>query len=143
MIVISDLDGTISDAEHRVHLVRSHPKDYDSFFREARNDAPIVPVIRLLQALEQAGHSIHILTGRSDQVRAETTEWLEAHRVSFDRLIMRPEHDYTPDDRLKERWFRADYRVEQVLFVLEDRARVVRMWRRLGLTCMQVTEGDF
>lgn len=143
MIVISDLDGTITDAEHRVHLVRNHPKDYDRFFAEARNDGPITAVISVLQALKQAGHDVHIITGRSEVVRQDTVEWLERHEVPFDRLLMRPEHDYTPDDRLKEGWFRAEYEPEEVLLVLEDRARVVRMWRRHGLTCLQVADGDF
>lgn len=143
MIVISDLDGTISDAEHRVHLVREHPKDYDAFFAEARNDGPIRSVIMVLNALKQAGHEIHIITGRSEVVRAETLDWLEQHSVPHDRLLMRPEHDYTPDDRLKEQWFLKDYTAGDVLLVLEDRTRVVRMWRRHGLTCLQVAEGDF
>ena len=143
MIVITDLDGTISDAEHRVHLVRNHPKDYDTFFAEARNDGPIDAVITVLQALRQAGHDIHIITGRSEVVRTDTEEWLRQHEVPFDRLLMRTDGDYTPDDRLKEKWFRAEYEPSDVLLVLEDRARVVKMWRRLGLTCLQVADGDF
>lgn len=143
MIVISDLDGTISDAEHRVHLVRSHPKDYDAFFAAAREDGPIWPVIRVLQALKAAGHEIHVITGRSDVTRADTIEWLGKFEVPFDLLLMRPEHDYTPDDRLKRQWFESNYQRQDVLLVLEDRARVVRMWRKLGITCLQVAEGDF
>ena len=27
--------------------------------------------------------------------------------------------------------------------VFEDRASVVKMWRDLGITCLQVDEGDF
>ena len=30
-----------------------------------------------------------------------------------------------------------------VKFVLDDRNRVVEMWRSLGLTCLQVADGDF
>src|SRR5690625_3865352 len=143
MNVITDLDGTISDAEHRVHLVRNHPKDYDTSFAESRNDAPIEAVITVLQALKQAGHDIHIITGRSEVIKRDTETWLKQHDVPFDRLLMRPESDYTPDDRLKEKWFKKEYDPSNVLLVLEDRARVVRMWRRLGLTCLQVADGDF
>lgn len=31
----------------------------------------------------------------------------------------------------------------EVALVLEDRSGVVRMWRALGLTCLQVAAGDF
>ena len=143
MIVISDLDGTITDAEHRVHLVRGHPKDYDSFFAAARDDGPIWPVIHVLRALKAAGHEIHIITGRSDVTRADTIAWLEKFEVPHDRLLMRPENDYTQDDRLKREWFQSEYQAVDILLVLEDRARVVRMWRKLGVTCLQVAEGDF
>lgn len=30
-----------------------------------------------------------------------------------------------------------------VLGVVDDRTKAVRMWRRLGLICLQVAEGDF
>lgn len=143
MIVISDLDGTVSDAEHRVHLVRGHPKDYGEFFRRSVADAPVRPVITLLRALKAAGHEIHFLTGRSEVVREGTLEWFRQHEVPCDRLVMRPEHDFTPDDRLKRSWFETGYEQADVLLVLDDRDRVVKMWRSLGLTCLQVAEGAF
>ena len=31
----------------------------------------------------------------------------------------------------------------QVDYVLDDRNQVVEMWRSLGLTCLQVADGDF
>ncbi|SRR5690554_6798335 len=143
MIVITDLDGTLSDAEHRVHLIERNPKNWDAFFEASRDDAPIWPVIRVVQALQAAGHQIHVLTGRSDSTREATVAWLEAHEVPFDRLLMRSAGDYTPDDRLKRDWFVQDYKPEDVLLVLDDRARVVRMWREFGLVCLQVAPGDF
>lgn len=143
LVVISDLDGTISDAAHRVHLVRRHPKDYPAFFEQSRHDAPVWPVIRLLRALKSAGHEVHVLTGRSETVRESTLDWFGEHGVPCDVLLMRPAHDYTPDDRLKRDWFEARYTAGQVLLVLEDRDRVVKMWRALGLTCLQVAPGAF
>jgi hypothetical protein len=39
------------------------------------------------------------------------------------------------DDRIRQVW--------HVKGVLDDRDQVVRMWRDLGLTCVQVAPGDF
>jgi hypothetical protein len=40
-------------------------------------------------------------------------------------------------------WFRQDYASSEILFALEDRERVVQMWRSVGVTCLQVAEGRF
>jgi hypothetical protein len=32
---------------------------------------------------------------------------------------------------------------DKILFVVEDRSRVVEMWRSEGLTCLQCAHGDF
>ncbi len=143
MIVITDLDGTLSNAEHRVHLIERKPKDWDAFFEASKDDAPIRPVIAVVQALKAAGHQIHVLTGRSDSTREATIAWFRKHDVPFDLLLMRAAGDFTPDDKLKRDWFMRDYKPEDVLLVLDDRARVVRMWREFGLVCLQAAAGDF
>ncbi len=143
MIVISDLDGTLSDTEHRVHLLERNPKDWDAFFAASKDDEPIWPVIHTVRALKAAGHDIHILTGRSDSAKDDTIAWLAQHEVPCDRLLMRQDGDFTPDDSLKRSWFLQDYKAEEVLLVIDDRAKVVRMWRELGLVCLQPAPGDF
>jgi len=142
-IVLCDLDGTLSDTEHRAHLVRGKERDYEAFFAAASDDAPMLPVIALVQALALQGHHIHIVTGRRDDTREATERWLENNSVPYQRLLMRPYHDRTPDHVLKRRWFDSDYKGKNVLLALEDRSRVVSMYRELGVTCLQVAEGDF
>ncbi len=142
-IVICDLDGTLSDTKHRERFVRQKPRDYDSFFAAAGDDEPILPVIEVVNALAAAGYEIHIVTGRRDDTRDVTERWLERHGVTYQRLLMRDFHDHTPDDVLKRDWFERDYDRSQVLCVLEDRNRVVQMWRELGVTCLHVADGDF
>jgi hypothetical protein len=57
---------------------------------------------------------------------------------------MRKQWDRRDDDIVKfellEQIYEAGY--EPVL-VLEDRNRVVKMWRAAGLRCLQVADGDF
>ena len=60
-------------------------------------------------------------------------------------LTMRQEMDYTPDDVLKESWLDnmlVDDR-KRLVAVFDDRDRVVSMWRRRGITCLQVGAGNF
>ena len=142
-IVLCDLDGTLSDTEHRVHHIRRERPDYDAFFAASGEDEPIAPVISLVNALALAGHEIHIITGRREDTREITEAWLERHAVSYKRLLMRGFADDTPDHVLKRQWFEADYDLANVLLALEDRNSVVAMYRELGVTCLQVAEGDF
>tara|TARA_Y100000593_G_scaffold52280_1_gene98226 strand:- start:1849 stop:2403 length:555 start_codon:yes stop_codon:yes gene_type:complete len=59
-------------------------------------------------------------------------------------LFMRPADVYNRDDEIKyqiyQDFIKNKYRV---LFVLDDRNQVVDMWRDIGLTCLQVADGNF
>ena len=37
----------------------------------------------------------------------------------------------------------AFFHIDDVFLVVDDRQKVVNMWRDLGLTCVQVAPGDF
>ena len=57
---------------------------------------------------------------------------------------MRPEGNNEKDSIIKKRIYEDHIKGKfNVEFVLDDRNQVVEMWRELGLTCLQVAEGDF
>jgi hypothetical protein len=148
-IVIADLDGTIALIEDRRHWldVSKHSdtlsdERWRKFFAECVNDKPNWPVIHTLQAMGRAGYDIHIFSGRSDEVRQQTHDWLYTFFVPYDLLKMRAAGDFTPDEILKRQWI-EEYDLADILCVFDDRAKVVQMWRELGLSCFQVAPGDF
>jgi hypothetical protein len=148
-IVIADLDGTIALIEHRRHWLDAerHPdmtsdERWRKFFAGNINDQPNWPVIWTLQALQTAGYYIHVFSGRSDEVREQTVDWLEAFNVPYNHLRMRAASDFTPDEELKRQWI-VEYDLAMILCVFDDRQKVVDMWRSLGLACFQVAPGDF
>jgi predicted kinase len=85
-----------------------------------------------------------VMSGRDETCRAETEAWLNLHHVPWHKLIMRPAGDMRKDSIVKaelfDRYVRDNYDVQ---FVLDDRNQVVDMWRAMGLTCLQVAEGNF
>jgi hypothetical protein len=99
-------------------------------------------VIHTLQALQRAGYYIHIFSGRSDEVREQTIDWIESFNVPYDHLRMRAAGDFTQDEELKRQWI-EEYDLAQILCVFDNRNKVVSMWRSLGLACFQVAPGDF
>lgn len=145
--VIVDLDGTLALISHRQHLIKRKGRapDWDGFFLACDKDKPNYPVIETVKLYKQAGYRIHIFSGRGKIAEQKTLAWLEKYQIPYDAITMREEKDYTPDDQLKETWLKHYYPdfLQQVFMVLDDRNKVVNMWRTLGLTCLQVAEGNF
>ncbi|HBG52093.1 MAG TPA: hypothetical protein DDW89_09840 [Gammaproteobacteria bacterium] len=146
-IIVFDLDGTIADCSHRLHHIKGTVKDWEAFHAACHADAPIMPVIRLMEALYEAHHPVEIWTGRDDTTAEATRRWLQDWGKIYGHGIpirMRQHGDHTEDHILKARWL-ADLRAtgRDVAMAFEDRARVVKMWRAHGVQCFQVCEGDF
>ena len=145
MNIIFDLDGTLALVDHRRHYVNKPNPDWDAFYRACVDDEPNKLIVELSQTLYVMGNYIEIWSGRSDIVRRETCRWLKKHDIRHSKLVMREEGDYTPDDELKEKWMDQFFagHIYRDLLVFDDRDKVVAMWRRRGITCCQVAEGDF
>ncbi len=148
-LYIFDLDGTLALTEHRTHLISGDKKEWDAFFEACDKDEPNVPVIKLLRQLNFSCE-VWIFSGRSDLVYGKTIAWLVKHtgleQPALPRLKMRSQGDYTPDDVLKLKWYTkflsSDERARLVC-IFDDRDKVVKMWRELGVACLQVGYGDF
>lgn len=141
--VIVDLDGTLCDVEHRNHLVRNKPPRWDEYFMSCHLDPPKENVIEVVKCLA-CFHDIHIFSGRGEVARELTEAWLEKHEVEYESLTMRPDGNKTADNKLKKSWVvEKGFKPENVLCILDDRQKVVDMWREMGFTCLQVAPGDF
>lgn len=142
--VIVDIDGTLADCEHRRHHVEGEKKDWDAFFEGMDADVPIQGVVRLVEALDRMRHPIVLITGRYERYRQRTIAWLLKWGIPYDQLIMRPEGTIDISDvDLKRSIFRENFRAGDILFTIEDRASVVKMWREEGLLCLQCAPGEF
>lgn len=148
MIIICDIDGTIADCTHRVHFIESEPKDWDSFYGACDKDGVYRPIRALLQIMSDL-FAIYYVSGRRESTRYKTVQFLDNNQFPHGPLFLRGEGDYREDTEVKREilykdiYREAGQRKEDVLFVLEDRASVVKMWREEGLTCLQVKEGDY
>lgn len=134
--VIVDIDGTLA-------LRTGDRSPYD--WQRVGEDDPNPPVIELVQTIHAAGqHRIILMSGRDESCRLQTEMWLDAQKVPFDELHMRPERNNEKDSVVKEDLYRRHVEGRyDVAFVVDDRNQVVAQWREMGLTCFQVAEGDF
>ena len=137
--IIVDVDGTVA------RMVERGPFDEHLVMTDEKIDG----VINMVQVAFYQGIEIIFMSGRTDGCYEDTRRWLNLALPWLDNdfeLIMRRtvEDRGRPDDDVKYDLFKsrveADY---NVWYVLDDRNKVVKMWREIGLTCAQVAEGDF
>jgi len=144
---IFDIDGTLADCEHRIHWVRSKPKNWPAFNRAMKDDTPNWDIVWLLRNFYSAGVTILIASGRSEDDRAVTEDWLNNVanvQGMYTKLYMRSSKDYRRDDIVKSEildQMRADGFNPTI--AVDDRQSVTDMWRARGLRCLQVSPGDF
>ena len=164
--VIFDLDGTLANIDSRrdISMKPNGKLDWDIF--AAPNsilalDKPNAPVIKMAQMFKADGFKIVIFSGRNDRGFDATVQWLNNNHVPFDLLVMRPDKfkdkswpiadgnpatpdmRFMPDEILKKKMLDTFVDINDVFLVVDDRQKVVDMWRDLGLNTFQVAPGDF
>lgn len=132
--IIVDIDGTVA--------LKGARNPFDE--SRVHEDRPNMPVIEAVRAMQDAGYRIIFVSGRTDGCYDETVQWLRSHVTDSFTLYMRAKGDMRHDSIVKRELFDAHIRNQyNVLCVFDDRNPVVKMWRSLGLTVMQVAEGNF
>lgn len=136
--IVVDLDGTLSDGRARYHLVAGKKRDYPAFHALLGED-PVNEWCRdLVRGMAQLGKRIALVSARPAYCEASTRAWLEKHEIPFHalHLLRAGDEDNTPDQELKRAWLQG-YGKDRVLFVVDDRQKVVDMWRAEGMTVLQ------
>jgi uncharacterized HAD superfamily protein len=129
--IIVDIDGTLA------HMAGRSPYDPTKYHEDTVDE-----IIRDL--IKNVEHEIILCSGRDDTYKDVTAKWLDANNVQYNHLFMRKAGDKREDSIVKEEIYLNDIEPRwKVVYVLDDRNRVVAMWRRNGLKCLQVAEGDF
>lgn len=135
--VLCDIDGTLA-----IHSGRS-PYDYARCGEDKLNK-PVATFLRESARYASGSRSVILLSGRPESAREATALWLDLNGVTWEELHMRADGDFRSDAVVKrelfDRWVRDRFDIQ---VVLDDRNRVVELWRSLGLPTWQVNDGDF
>lgn len=139
--LIIDLDGTLCNADHRLHHIKKEPKDWDTFFSECHKDEPNWWCQKIIYNFMRDNYKILYVTGRSN--RQETLDWLFRHLHEGSEtdieasLFTRERTDRRHDYVFKEEVYRTQIEPHyEVLFAIDDKKGVIDMWRRLGITAL-------
>lgn len=148
--VMCDLDGTLALIGDR--------SPYDATACDAK-DSPNPAVAACVMAMHAQSFKIVFMSGRDVRYRPETERFIEKHchvvlpdgardAMPYE-LHMRGEDDASTQDSRKDAVVKQelfDRHVRHrfnVVFVLDDRDSVVRLWRDIGVPCFQTSYGDF
>ena len=154
-VVFCDLDGTLTDPNHRAHLasgvcptcngqatdIHYGPcitcgisgkvkKDWVKFEQQCINDKPVQIIRDWLWALRSAGYTIVLMSGRQIGLAGkETTEWLSKYLVPYDHLFMRHGRDGRKDTVIKNELLQmvldSGLPRDQIAFAIDDRLSVI------------------
>lgn len=132
--VICDIDGTLAHNYGGRNI-------YD--LTRVKEDTPDPLVCAVLDGLDSTFGidylDIIIVSGREDNCRKETEEWLYHNMIPYKALYMRKSGDKRDDAIVKEEIYKEFIEPEYcVLGVIDDRNKVVRMWEKLGVKVMKV-----
>lgn len=135
--IVIDMDGTLANVDGRRHHVTGKHRDYDAFHAGIPDDPVNGWCSMLMEAMIKFHVRVVIVSARPKKTEADTLQWLGSRGVYFHELfILRPDGDSTPDQELKRAWLKS-YGNERILFVVDDRSKVVKMWREEGITALQ------
>ena len=133
--IICDLDGTMC-----IHNGRG-PFEYNKCDTDLLNEA----VAKIVRSYHNHTHgSIIYMSGREDFCREKSIAWLTKHNLFNGLLYMRPTGDHRKDVVIKKELFDKHVKDQYFIdFCLDDRDGIVKLWRDMGLPCMQVNYGNF
>ncbi|MEV6219761.1 AAA family ATPase [Nocardia sp. NPDC051833] len=130
---IVDVDGTLAEKAPDRGIYE---------YSRVRDDKPIAHTVEVVRKLA-VDSAIIILSGRDDDCRTQTSDWLRWNDIPFTELHMRAAGDRRPDYLVKCGLFDENIRNHfHVLGAFDDRLQVCRLWYRLGVPLMRLGVPD-
>lgn len=132
---VFDIDGTLS-------LNTSGRSFYE--YSRVKEDSEAGMVASLLRNLYVSGFKIVLASGRKEDSRKVTSEWLEDHHIYYDKLILREDDDNRPDGEVKmEMLYRQIAPFYCVVGWFDDRITVSREIAKSGVQLYRVCNPDW
>lgn len=130
--ILVDIDGTLA-----------YKGDRDIFdYTKVIDDTPNENLIRIINTIPAC--DIIILSGRDDDSRSQTEDWLKKNGVIFNSLYMRSagdrRADYIVKGELYKEYIEGKY---NIVGVFDDRPQVInKLWKPLGLFVLDCNRED-
>jgi hypothetical protein len=138
---VLDIDATLSDTSQRIKFLDRKPKDWDSFFAHAKDDAVLDEGLTVATTLA-ADHEIVYLTGRPERLRRDTVKWLKDNGFPEGaKLLMRGNNDRRPSAVMKLARLRTLAQERPIAVLVDDDVKVCSAAEKAGYTVMRADWG--
>ncbi|MBT5904683.1 MAG: hypothetical protein HOJ86_09730 [Acidimicrobiaceae bacterium] len=150
-MLVVDVDGVLSDASGRQHLLGGAERQWAAFFEASLDDPPIVEGIGLVRALADIGDGVGasrcptvLLTARPSRLADTTMAWMARHGIAWDLLVMRADDDHRSSPDVKREAV-ADLRATgyEPVLAIDDDPRNAEMYRAEGVPVVYVHSGYY
>lgn len=129
--VIVDLDGTLFYMKNRTAFC------WDKVDNDDLNEI----VADQIKINKNLGRKIILVSGRDEEAREKTKHSLDFYGIEYDELFMRPKGSFEKDTIIKKRIFKENiFEKYNVLFAIDDRLSVCKLWSEIGIFCMCVNQ---
>jgi len=139
-VYLCDLDGTLCNVSHRRQYVATKPRNWEAWNAGLVNDKPNLAVLGIITSLTYY-YPLIFVSGRSDDYRKQTEEWLEKYDISYNTLYMRKYKDHRDDVIVKGELVDEIEKEYNILGVFDDRKKVIDMWINRGIFVFDVGQG--
>jgi len=109
----------VADLRHRLSYVEQRPKDWRAFFAHAAADSVLAPGRALVADLSQS-HEIVWLSGRPENLRNVTIDWLRRNDFPTEEVHLRPNRDFRPASHFKLEVLRVLQERDIAAFIDDD-----------------------
>jgi len=143
-VIVFDIDGTLANVDHRRHWVASKPKNWAAWNAAMHLDKLHNDIAELLVSFYTQGNTVLLCSGRGEETRETTENWLADNIIPYKRLYMRAAKDNRKDSIVKVELLeqiRKDFGEPWLWF--DDRTQVIDAIRQQGVRVLQVAPGDF
>ena len=138
--VIVDVDDTLCNVSEIRHLY-AVADDFRAFTVASRDCPPRSDVLEWCHRFHTDGYALLVVTGRSDEFRDITAEWLAEHLpVPYAGLWMRPRGHYGSNTTVKREIHVDLVRSFDIRAAIDDDPLIVQLWAELGISATLVPE---
>ena len=131
-IVLVDLDGTLCNSDDIRNPYDESKVIFDKLY------SVVVEWVRNLSPF----YTVVVVSGRHCNCGEDSIAWLKDNYVPFDHILCRNSGDNRPDEIVKAEILAGMYKCgvtsEQIAFILDDRPKIISMWRSKGLKVFPV-----
>jgi hypothetical protein len=151
MNYLIDIDGVLADVRGLLPLIQGNPKekDFNTYYARILEAPPIESGVEIVRGLKTKGMPYVFLTGRNEQCREATKQWLHnlfnqdnAFPIFDKDLLMRSEGDRRPAWVVKRdkamALLETTHTSPKQWVAIDDHAQNIAMFRELGMTTLHV-----